>query len=54
MTYEDVTPNSHRFDINVMPRPRKKNLRFAIKEMALASIRKRGGGKAVFNHMHFL
>jgi len=37
-----------------MDDPRKKNLRFAIKEMALASSGKGVGGKAIPSFMHVL
>jgi len=49
-----VTQNFHRFDINVMPGPRKNKLRRAITEMALALSRKALGEWAKFNPAQLL
>ena len=52
--YDVVNPNFHRFDINVMPGPRKNKLRRAIKEMAHTSSRKVWSEEAMFNLVHVL
>jgi len=44
----------YRFDIKVMPGTRKKKLGLAIKEMALASLRKVLREEAIFNLVHIL